>query len=45
MSETCVRRILPPVLEHSYAIIIDLSQVINYEFDLDVRIDAQLGDY
>lgn len=37
------KRNLPPVLEHSYAIWLSAGQVVNYELDMDARVDAHLG--
>lgn len=34
---------LPPVLNHPWAITLQLGQVWNYELDIDARIDARHG--
>lgn len=34
------RHILPPVLDHSYAVWLSAGQVVNYELDMDARVDA-----
>jgi hypothetical protein len=35
---------LPPVLDHSWAVLLEPGQCWNYELDLDSRIDAKLGN-
>jgi hypothetical protein len=36
---------LPPVLEHPWAIALEMKQVWNQERDIDHRLDAALGNY
>lgn len=38
---TDVTQVLPPVLEHPYAVILNLGQQVWIELDLDARRDAQ----
>ena len=38
--EVRLRYKLPPVLDHSYAVILEMGQVWNAEYDLDMRLDA-----
>lgn len=38
--EVLHHRIYPPALEHSYAIRLVSGQVVNYELDMDARVDA-----
>lgn len=42
-NETDISYVLPPVLEHSWAICLVGGQIVNIELDLDARIDAELG--
>lgn len=41
--DVTARPVLPPVLDHPHAVLLDPGQCWNYELDLDARIDAQLG--
>ncbi len=40
MWELHLGRILPPVLDLPYAITVELGQIVNYELNIDDRIDA-----
>ena len=42
-NECEIRWLLEPVLDHSWAILIEPGVIVNYENDLDVRIDGKLG--
>ena len=44
-AEVVARAILPPDFGqgHSYAVLLEMGQVWNYELDLDARFDAYLG--
>lgn len=41
-AEITLRWILPPVLEHPYAVTFDVDHVCNIELDMDARVDARL---
>lgn len=40
MHELTISHIFSPVLEHSFAVVLVFGQVVNYELDIDDRIDA-----
>lgn len=44
-AEVRIHAILPPVLDHPYALLLETGQVWNEDLDLDARIDAQIGNY
>lgn len=43
-NEVTELRVLPAVLEHTATVLLWGGQIVNYEYDLDMRLDAQLGD-
>jgi hypothetical protein len=42
-AEVYIRHVLPPVLNHSFAVTLEMGQIWNQEFDLDARVDAVIG--
>lgn len=43
--EISIRHILSPVLEHSYAVTLEMGQPINSDLDMEHRIDAVIEYY
>jgi len=41
--EIRLRAVLPPVLDHPYAIWLEMGQAWNIDLDMDARVDAEIG--